>query len=243
MKKELLLWILGSLFVVNGHYLAHTKETEFGIAMETDGEKEDEPIARDASQYCQNGGFLNDSGNCSCPNYFNGMTCSTSLCMNGGYLSDNTDDSYCQCPPGYIGVHCETELCKSSMRASGPLNAFSRKTTFSLIVHNRLDTLGQSAVSLLQRALNSSPVNGYFSYRVGQKKGQWGVILKKTASDLKRPTTKDSPWVVLQIAGVGGNCYLNEYLVQAKKCRNHFPEISLFLFPEVGNVRTAAGSC
>uniref|UniRef100_A0A914XRB3 Uncharacterized protein n=1 Tax=Plectus sambesii TaxID=2011161 RepID=A0A914XRB3_9BILA len=49
-------------------------------------------------------------------------------------------------------------------------------------------------------------------YRVGQKKGHQGVILKKTASDLKRPTTKDSPWVGLHIAWVGGNCYLNVYL-------------------------------
>uniref|UniRef100_A0A914WH67 EGF-like domain-containing protein n=1 Tax=Plectus sambesii TaxID=2011161 RepID=A0A914WH67_9BILA len=171
MKKELLFWILGSLFAVNGHYLALTKERDFGVSMDRDGEQDDEPIARDASQYCQNGGFQYDSGNltlCNCPHYFTGMTCSTSLCMNGGYVTDDLDDRSCQCPPGYIGVHCETELCKSSLAAFGPLNAFSKKTTFSLIVHNRLDPVGQSAANLLKRALNSSPINGYTFYQYSE---------------------------------------------------------------------------
>uniref|UniRef100_A0A914UQM3 EGF-like domain-containing protein n=1 Tax=Plectus sambesii TaxID=2011161 RepID=A0A914UQM3_9BILA len=85
--------------------------------------------------------------------------------MNGGYTSDDTDDNSCECPPGYIGVHCETEMCKSNLAASGPLNAFSRKTAFSFIVHNRLDPVGQRAANLLKRAVNSSPINGYIHYQ------------------------------------------------------------------------------
>uniref|UniRef100_A0AC35TKT9 EGF-like domain-containing protein n=1 Tax=Rhabditophanes sp. KR3021 TaxID=114890 RepID=A0AC35TKT9_9BILA len=88
------------------------------------------PNVYNEDSYCYNG-VITLNNTCVCPDYFEGSTCFTPTCLNGGYPLEYTK---CVCPPGFAGEHCQALPCGASS-SIGDFD-FSKKS-FIVIVNTR----------------------------------------------------------------------------------------------------------
>ena len=101
---------------------------------------------------CQNGGFPDGTGNCTCPPGFEGDNCNKILCYNGG---EPTDSNTCTCDPLYTGPHCDTVTFSCQKQPEEPV--YSSLLDTLILVIDKSTAGKENIISTLQKSIKNIP--------------------------------------------------------------------------------------